>query len=677
MSALLFVNGHRNGTHSISIKRLGPRQSGLYLFEPGYLATSEIIDRKDAGDHVILSSDWLQVLRFQAGFYRHNKSIAPIVGWFPNDPRTEKPYYYHWAFFKDRKKIFWSAPGDLAALRTACLQKAMLSNAYFSDDSKNVFCPDAVESAMVLNSIAKDARPWQDALTIYLHAQPERIDTRLSNLQLPQQLLEEYVADLDDLQLGRIIREGFFTGGETTCRVDNMVVVGSRDGWSKRPRTRNEPPELLSSARCLIDRAIRIGESEPLFEGRVLIGDEIHTFVEPESTLEKSPVDFIRNVCNKNSSKYIPVINIPDKIMVRLIRAHTGDEVIRFKSGFGWDDRNAALLLPNMTVSDANVFPPQRHVRFGPFSSLLPEHAGPLTKNDYHHLASFKDETPYVMALFVAMLPPLFAAAYKAIPPQTVVLDYNLDLVAKIFELFRLPVALNSVTKAVSEYRELHRCPYLIHCDTKRSPASAKNQATWRTKAGLDGCSFVGTGRGIALARLSYGYANLFFPPRKRFFRWLRGDFPDAYLKCFVGLIRYFSRFVLESKALLENWNSNMIHEGRRFLESQGLPVAKSSLFDAYDEPASYFCDYITHLQQGEELTVTQTEEGFSIPVSQLAECFYRHLDWWDFEGIKAMLAESMVLKNYDLEKHVFIVDPEPFQACVKRFNRIYQYPTG
>lgn len=41
------------------------------------------------------------------------------------------------------------------------------------------------------------------------------------------------------------------------------------------------------------------------------------------------------------------------------------------------------------------------------------------------------------------------------------------------------------------------------------------------------------------------------------------------------------------------------------------------------------------------------------------------------------MLAENMIFKRYDLEKHVFFVEEEPFQPSAKRFERLYQYPTG
>ncbi len=229
MSALLFVNGHSGGSHSIAVKRLGPQQSGVCTFEPGYLSTAEILHGNTPS--VVLSADWLLVLRLQADIWRQERSVAPLVGWFPCDPRTQKPWNYRWSFFRDTPKIFWSWPGDLVNLREACLQKAMISYAYYDPLSKALTVPpkkkgDHLLSGGLVRSVADKAVPWYQALERYLRQDGESVESRLGNLQLPQRILEHFLRHASS-DLKRTISTQFFSSGTVSRYVDHHLVTGT------------------------------------------------------------------------------------------------------------------------------------------------------------------------------------------------------------------------------------------------------------------------------------------------------------------------------------------------------------------------------------------------------------------------------------------------------------------
>lgn len=672
MSSLLFVNGLETGQRSISIKRLGPGQSGVHSFEPGYLATSEILSRTRPTDSIVFSVDWLRVLRFQADIWHQEREVAPIVGWFPDDPRTGRAWSYRWTFFRDIPKVFWSAHSDMASLREACIRNAQVSYAYYHPESGVCLLPAKLMPGAIVRSVAKNAVPWHQALLWHLGNDPETAESRLSTLQLPQRTLETFLQHAPD-SMRKFVAARFHSATSTSRYIDGNLIVENDDGWHRASGNPHIPPTLLSSARCIVDRVLCFADKEPMYQGRVLLHNESHPFVENESVIEKNAVRFVRQVCVENRSEHLPIINVHSDKLMKLIRAHGNFRVVPIKSGFGWDDETASLLLPNLTLSDRAVVAPELPLDYGPFSSLRPKHAEPLTPSDLQVLVSFREETPYVLAMFVSMLPVLFAPAYRMEAPQTTVVSPNVELLEQLFGMLRLPASMKSVTQSITDYAGTHRCPYLVRFGMSRSHVNSAYRATWSDQIGLHGCGYVAGSIRSVLARMSYGRANMLLMPKIRFYRWLQGRLPDVYLKCFTGLLRHVSRYVLEPKINSENWNSDLILEGIRFLESeQGLPVHKGTLYEGYYDSSAYFCDYVTILQKKEELTVGKSADAWSIPVTALGDCYRNHVGMFDFQRVKDMLGATMLLKEYDPTKHVFLVDPEPFQASPKRVEIVY-----
>jgi len=672
MSGLLFVNGSER-VPAIAIKRLGPRRANDYAFEPGYLATSEIVSRSRPPESVVLCCDWFRVLRFQADIWHQEKEVAPIVGWFPAHPQTEKPWQYHFTFFREMPKIFWAPPGDIVSLREACIHDGQLSYAYYKPETNACVLPDQLLPGAVVRSVIKDAIPWTKALTWYLGTEPAQAESRLSTLQLPRRTLERFLRHAP-APLRKIITIQFASSATNHRYVDGMVVSETLDGWFRMTNQSHTPPALLSSARCIVDRVVCFANKEPLYQGRVLIRDESFPFFETESAIEKNPVQFVRQICAEARSRTLPIVNVTPEKMMKLIRAHGTFDVVHVPSGFGWSDETASVVLPNMTLSDAAVVESEWNLDHGPFASLRVAHSEPLTQSDLRVLVSFREETPYVMAIMAALLPGLFAPAYHTETPQTAVIATNLELLQQVFEAMRLPVSLKGFPQQIADYAEMHRCPYLVRLGTTSS-SKRSGQPTWADVPGFHGCGFVAAPLPAVLARMSYGKANMLIMPRNRFFCWIRSGLPDVYLKCFVALLRHISRYVLEPGIVSDNWNGDLLQEAVRFLEGKlGLPVHKKTLFDGYYDSQSYFCDYVSLLFQRDELTSTVTENSLAVSAASLGDCYRKHVGVFDFDLILAMLKDTMLLREYDPAKHLFILDPEPFQASAKRLDLFYSH---
>ena len=672
MSSILFVNGHPQSKRSIAIKRLGPQLSGTYSFDPGYLATSQILSQKADNDPIVISSDWLQVLRFQANIWHQEHDIAPIVAWFPQNPTSQKPWCYRWSFFKDVPKVFWSYPDDTVNLREACLQNAMVSHAYYRPESRLCHLPDGLLDGAIVRSVRQDAMIWHQALCLYLGHDQETMESRLSTLQLPQQTLEQFLRFAPN-HLREKITSQFFTTGSMSRYVDNIMVVSSHDGWHQAAKNPHLPSILLSSARCIVDRVLYFGDKEPMYQGRILIKDESHSFLVNESEIEKNVVGFLRRICMENRSKYHPVINTSPEKLLKLIRAHADFQVTHMDSGFGWNDKSFSLSLPNLTVSDHTVLDSELNLDSGPLASLTLKHSMPLTREDWQVLQSFQEETPYLLAILVSMMPVLFAPAYRMEAPQTVVVGTNLELLEPIFRLLGLPVSLKSISPTLTDFVATHRCPYLVRLPSQPVRSKRMERLSWIDLVGLHGCGYISSSLLHGLSRMCYGRANLLFLPRGRFYRWLRGVIPEVFLKCFLVLLRHFSRYVLEVHIASENWNADMIEEGIRFLHSEmRLPVHQGTIIDGYYDPSPYFCDYVNLLRRKELLKMEESEGMLTIRINELAECFREHIGFFDFDQIKAILEHGMILRNYDPVEHRFQLDSEPFTVSLRRLERIY-----
>jgi hypothetical protein len=668
----LFVNGNEQGERPIAVKRLGPLLGGVHSFEPGYLAPGMILPHTPTPDTVVLSSDWLRVLRLQTNLWYQEQRLAPIAGWFPHDPVTHKPWTYHWTFFRDIPKVFWSFCGDIVNLREACLQGGMVSHAYYAPGTEACLLPGGVLDGAIVRSVARDALTWQRALELFLGTDEKEIEARWQTLRLPPRVTDEFLRDAP-YHLRRIIASQSFTTGTSSRYVEHTLVASSRDGWHQVGRNPHVPPVLLSSVRCLIDRVLDFGDRKPEYQGRILIRDESHPFLCCESEIEKDPIGFIRKVCAENRSRTHPVINAaPDKLL-KLIRAHGSFQVTHFDSGFGWDDKSASLILPNMAVSDGSVFDHGFRMETAPLGSLTVRHAEPLTGDDRRTLDSCRMESPALMAILVSMLPVLLAPAWHRESPQTVVLASNTGLLESLFRLLRLPVSLKSLTPTLEEHARLHRCPFLVRVPARPCHTPRMERQPWIDSVGLHGCGYVLSSLRNGLSRMCYGQANLLIVPGDHACHRFRGLIPDVFLKCFVSLLQHCSRYALESGTLRDSGNAGVLDEGMRYVRSElGLPVSRQTILDGESDPAPFFCDYVNLLVRTRQLAVTESGDAVILPVTGLAECFRNDVGVFDFERIRTILTQSALWRDYDPKDHRLVLNREPFETGRERLERIY-----
>jgi hypothetical protein len=671
VSSFLFIDGNPNTSTRISIKRIGPKNTnGVYLFEPGFLAPNTFLD----ADYpfAVLSHNWQLVLKLQAdSAYQRGGTVSPIIGWFPNSPYKQGNWQYTWKYLDSTTKIFWSPLTDVIALREACMTNSFVSNAYYrTNHLASLSLPDNLPVNVILNTVKKSAISWHGALTAYLESDLPHVMLNLQKLDLPQPILEDYLSKAPEA-LRRIIIDRCVTFNTTSKYVDRELVVSSTDGWCTVDSKTGKIQAVLSNTRCLIDRVININHSEPIYQGRVLVQEQELPFTEYENIFEKNPIQVVKQICINQATPVYPRINVSKEKYTRLIKNHSECRMVHFQDGFGWSETKNALILPNITLSDALVLDNQLNLATGAFHTLQLSHADSLTAADRNMLNAFPDETPYVTALLVSLIPQLFAKAYRMIAPQTVILGSNVTLCKQLFEtMLGLPCFNLYDSTAITKYTSTHKCPCLV----KHVITSTKNiRSTWIDSIGLHNRTCILTNLVNGLSRLSYGFANMVILPPIHFYRWTEGKLPITFLKCFGNLLKHLSRHVLEPIVVSDNWNSDLIEQGISYIETQlRLPVNKSTLFDAYYDSTPYICDYINLLQQMELLIIAKAENYWSVPVQDLGNCFRQHVGLFDLEKLKPLMQQSGLLKQYDAETNTLQLDTDLMEKSVKRLEKVH-----
>jgi hypothetical protein len=380
----------------------------------------------------------------------------------------------------------------------------------------------------------------------------------------------------------------------------------------------------------------------------------------------------VKQTCIEQGCEHFLNINIKPDRFLRITKAMSQPKVVHIRNGFGWSVSDNALSLPNITLTDTLAIDTGLSLKACPMYTLCAEHTEPITPLQKISLANFREESPFILALFVSIIPVLFAPAYRMTVPQTVVTGGDIAFLQQIFRMLGLPRFTIGDSQEIERYEAAHKCPYLVRIDGETAHKK-KQTACWADTLGFYGAAYGSVPLFTALSRMSYGNANLLLLPGHRFYRWFEGKLPDIFQKCFVHCLRHFSRYVLDPKPSSENWNNDLIQEAIRFFESDlGFSVSKKTIYDGYYDAAPYFCDYINLLKRSEEITFDQNETECRISVISLSDCYRRHVGLFDLEKIQNVLSQGNLLKDYDTKTHTFILDAETVNLGSRRLEQFY-----
>ena len=659
LSGFLFVNGHEQGEQTHILKRIGPYAGEQYLFDPGFLGNREVCPPN--AESVILCPDWKLALSLQAALYRQTHEYPPLLGWFPVDPRTGGSYTYYWSGLKNNTLIFWSTPNDLSNLREACLQEAMISFAHFNS-AGNFATPDKLYRAL-LPTIVKKADPWHKALTWYLEGGD--LQDRLKKLNLPPSIMEKYIEHAPAALRNALTEKTVSLESEHARYIDGSKVLSNEKGWWKLGTGLNR--SLLSNTRCVIEKVIHIVDDMPVYQGKILIGKETYPFTEKEDVFEKYTIPTVKKVCVDHGCTHFLRINVKNDAYLRLVKETSAPETIYQKEGYGWSKKEASLLLPNVIISDTTVADTHLSLQTGPFHKMTAAHVKPLGAAGQTALANFQEETPIIFSIFAAVIPPLFAAAYRMRPPQTVIAGGDFMLVKQISDMLGMPQLQTRNKEEIDKFLLTHRCPFLM----RFSSTAKKKRITheWADVLGLHTPAFVWTSAVEALARMSYGQVNLLLLPSTRFYRWFDDKLPRVFQECFMACLQHISRFVLDPEVHTEDWNNDLIKETYRFFDTEiGAAPAKNALFSGYYAQADYFYDYVNLLYRAELLTLNENK----IILSELAECYRQHVGIFDFPQIHTALKAGDAAGEYDVKQQTLLLHAEKLIKSRRRLEKFY-----
>ena len=662
LSGFLFVNGHELGEPPYIIRRLSPFAGKQYLFDPGFLG-SRAVYRKDQSA-VILCPQWKLTLLLQSAVFRQENESPPLLGWFPVDPRTKTANTYHWSALKDIPKIFWSTPEDLYSLREACLQQGLVSYAYFNHAGH--FSPPSKMYGPLLRSIIKTADPWHKALTHYLTGDLAETTDRLKKLGLPPKIIEQYVEHAPAVIRNTLTAKMSSIESNHARYIDGSRILSNEDGWWKLGS--GLARSLLSNTRCAIEKVIHIADDQPIYQGKIFIGKETYSFTEKEDIFERHPIPTVKNVCIENGCTQFLRINVKNDAYLRLVKETSVPETIYRKEGYGWSKKESSLLLPNVTISDTSVIDTAIHLQTGPLHKITVQRDKPLGHAERTALANFQEETPIVFSIFSAIVPALFAPAYRMRPPQTVIAGGDFMLVKQVSDMLGLPNLRPKSKDEIDRYLMTHRCPFLVRLSTNQKKKRITHE--WADTFGINTPALVWTSVTEALARMSYGQSNLLLLPGTRFYRWFDGRLPSILQDCFTACLKHLSRYVLDPIPHTEDWNNDLLKETFRFFKEEiGIAPAKNTLFGGYYAGADYFYDYVNLLYRAEMVDIT---DGQNLCVVKLAECYRQHVGIFDFQQINDYLQQSDAVGEYDAKKQILVLQAERLLKSKQRLEKFY-----
>ena len=659
LSGIFFINGHEQATQSCLIRRLDPATGGQYLFDPGFLGTRAVC-RPDQSA-VVLCSQWQLTLKVQSALYKQEAQYFPLLGWFPADPRTNTPYSYNWSGLQNISKIFWSPSSDIGSLREACIQNGMISFAHFTP--AGVFDPPNKIYGGLFRSIIKNADPWHKALTWYLERDPSRVHENLKPLNLPQKTIEQYLE-----YAPAAIRRDLTAAAAATDRpkyVDDNQIISNEEGWWKIGNRSSR--SLLANTRCHIEKVVHIAEDPPIYQGKVIIDKKEYPFSIKENLFEKYPIQLVKKVCVEHGCPHFLRINVKNDQYLRLIKETSTPETIYCREGYGWSKKEESLLLPNTSISAATVIDTALSLQTGPFHKMTIQQARPIGKTHRTALANFQEETPVIFSIFSAIVPALFSPAYRMPSLQTVIAGNEFLLVKQIGDIIGLPQLSLKDKDEIDQYTLSHQCPFLV----RFQPGHKKKKITheWADIVGLDTPAIIWTSITEAVARMSYGKANLLLLPGTRFYRWFDGKLPTIFQDCFMSCLRHISKYVLDPTVHSCDWNNDLIEETQRFFEKEiGVAPTRNSLFGGYDAQPDYFYDYVNLLHRAELLILRDNK----LSIADLAENYRRHIGIFDFQKLYEELQASRAVKTYNAASQTLELNEEYLRKSYQRLEKFY-----
>jgi hypothetical protein len=447
--------------------------------------------------------------------------------------------------------------------------------------------------------------------------------------------------------------------------MDGMRFLSNTEGWWKMGNGLCR--SLLSNTRCRIDKVIHIAADMPIYQGKVFIGQEEYPFTEQEALFEKHPISTVKKVCVEHGCTQFLRINVKNEQYLRLVKETSTPQTVYCREGYGWSKKEAALLLPNVTVSAGTVIDTTLSLQTGPLHTLTLKQAQPIGNTHRVALANFEEETPVIFAIFAAIIPPLFSPAYRMTPPQTVIAGNEFLMVKQVCDMIGLPQMLLRDREEIEHYTGLHRCPFLVRFQPHQKRKKITHE--WADVLGLTTPTLVWTSITEAVARMSYGKANLLLLPNTHFYRWFDGKLPNIFQDCFMACLRHISQYVLDPTGHIDDWNDDLLNETKRFFAKEiGVAPAKNSLFGGYYAQSDYFYDYVNLLRRAEMIVLN--EQKLSVP--ELAECFRKHIGIFDFQKFYEELRGSKVIGEYDTKSQTLVLDADNLAKSNRRLEKFY-----
>lgn len=134
-----------------------------------------------------------------------------------------------------------------------------------------------------------------------------------------------------------------------------------------------------------------------------------------------------------------------------------------------------------------------------------------------------------------------------------------------------------------------------------------------------------------------------------------------------MACLQHLSRYVVDPTAQTLDWNDDLIKETYRFFE-QDIGVAPAhTLFGGYYGQSDFFYDYVNILFRAEMLTL-----GEHISVTELAECYRKHLGVFDFQHLYDELQVGDTIGEYDAKKQTLALNPEHLAKSKRRLEKFY-----
>jgi hypothetical protein len=645
LSAVLLINSHTNFRRQYRIRNITCNCVLKAQEDVGYLIPKKIPNPEEP---IILCSDPLTVIRIQSDYFRQANVYPNVAGWIPTFHRETSPMEYSWDYLSE-KKIFWSFPGDYLSMRQAAITNSSFSSIFWDED--NNYRPNQTLPTAIVKNILKNANVWQRAVEQFLSE--GNIRQKVEQLALPASILEKFIAYTNPLLKEKILLVLPSEKKHRWITIDNLTYTEKN---SKIYLIKNRET-CVSNLFVDLQNIYHLPNGGLVYQGNVEVDDQVFPFATKNKAFLTHPKEFVSQMLIENECPVVPDICLANNKLIRIIQYFGNARLNYIKDKYGWDSGENVFNTPNLKFSYGTIIAGPAVLNEEPLNTIKIEHTRTLEEADRTTLNLFS-ESPFIFSAMQAIALSLFAYAFKAKIPQTIITGGDLSIIRQLFELLSLPEISIKKKEEIASYAKNYRLPFLTEYQQIK-------ERQWIDTIGFHENCFIYTGIKTAAARTCYADCILLVLPAFKFYKWFDGKLPNLFITVFANLLKHLSAFV-PNILIANDFVTDILEETKEFFIKETGIAPANNVFNAYDGEEEFLADFLNILIESESVQFIKNNENWLLNKNDVKRAFRKHLGTFDQDELNKY-------ENIKFEDENIVMPNTLVAESRKRFEAIYK----